>query len=51
METRPLGNTGESFPILSFGAQRVVDEMGSQMGHPVGRDGGRSEIALPKGWS
>ncbi len=28
METRPLGKTGESFPILSFGAQRVVDEEG-----------------------
>jgi aryl-alcohol dehydrogenase-like predicted oxidoreductase len=26
METRPFGSTGESFPILSFGAQRVVDE-------------------------
>ncbi len=24
----PLGKTGESFPILSFGAQRVVDEEG-----------------------
>jgi aryl-alcohol dehydrogenase-like predicted oxidoreductase len=28
METRPFGGTGESFPILSFGAQRVVDEEG-----------------------
>jgi hypothetical protein len=28
METRPLGRTGESFPILSFGAQRIVDEEG-----------------------
>ena len=28
MKTRPFGNTGESFPILSFGAQRVVDEEG-----------------------
>jgi aryl-alcohol dehydrogenase-like predicted oxidoreductase len=28
METRPFGETGESFPILSFGAQRVVDEEG-----------------------
>ena len=28
METRPFGRTGESFPILSFGAQRVVDEEG-----------------------
>jgi uncharacterized protein len=26
METRPFGNTGESFPILSFGGQRIVDE-------------------------
>jgi aryl-alcohol dehydrogenase-like predicted oxidoreductase len=26
METRPFGSTGERFPILSFGAQRVVDE-------------------------
>jgi aryl-alcohol dehydrogenase-like predicted oxidoreductase len=28
METRPLGKTGQSFPILSFGAQRVVDDEG-----------------------
>jgi aryl-alcohol dehydrogenase-like predicted oxidoreductase len=28
METRPFGSTGETFPILSFGAQRVVDEEG-----------------------
>ncbi len=28
METRPFGTTGESFPILSFGAQRIVDEEG-----------------------
>ncbi|HSR31449.1 MAG TPA: aldo/keto reductase [Anaerolineae bacterium] len=28
METRAFGRTGESFPILSFGAQRVVDEEG-----------------------
>jgi aryl-alcohol dehydrogenase-like predicted oxidoreductase len=28
METRPFGKTGEEFPILSFGAQRVVDEEG-----------------------
>jgi aryl-alcohol dehydrogenase-like predicted oxidoreductase len=28
METRPFGNTGESLPILSFGAQRIVDEEG-----------------------
>ena len=26
MLTRPFGNTGESFPILSFGGQRIVDE-------------------------
>lgn len=26
METRPFGNTGKSFPILSFGGQRIVDE-------------------------
>lgn len=25
METRPFGSTGLSFPLLSFGAQRVVD--------------------------
>jgi predicted aldo/keto reductase-like oxidoreductase len=28
METRPFGKTGASFPILSFGAQRIVDEEG-----------------------
>ena len=26
METRPFGKTGENFPILSFGGQRIVDE-------------------------
>jgi aryl-alcohol dehydrogenase-like predicted oxidoreductase len=26
MQTRPFGSTGESFPILSFGGQRIVDE-------------------------
>ena len=26
METRPFGKTGETFPILSFGGQRIVDE-------------------------
>jgi len=26
METRQFGTTGESFPILSFGGQRIVDE-------------------------
>jgi len=25
METRPFGKTGETFPILSFGGQRIVD--------------------------
>jgi len=25
METRPFGKTGEAFPILSFGSQRIVD--------------------------
>jgi aryl-alcohol dehydrogenase-like predicted oxidoreductase len=25
MDTRPFGKTGERFPILSFGAQRIVD--------------------------
>jgi predicted aldo/keto reductase-like oxidoreductase len=28
MEARSFGRTGESFPILSFGAQRIVDEEG-----------------------
>jgi aryl-alcohol dehydrogenase-like predicted oxidoreductase len=28
METRPFGKTGKSFPILSFGAQRIVDDEG-----------------------
>ncbi len=26
METRPFGRTAETFPILSFGGQRIVDE-------------------------
>jgi aryl-alcohol dehydrogenase-like predicted oxidoreductase len=26
VETRPFGKTGESFPILSFGGQRIVDD-------------------------
>jgi uncharacterized protein len=26
MQTRPFGKTGKSFPILSFGGQRIVDE-------------------------
>ena len=28
METRPFGSTGENFPILSFGGQRIVDSHG-----------------------
>ena len=28
MQTRPFGKTGESFPILSFGGQRIVDGHG-----------------------
>ena len=28
METRPFGKTGRSFPILSFGGQRIVDGHG-----------------------
>ena len=28
METRPFGSTGETFPILSFGGQRIVDSHG-----------------------
>ena len=28
MEKRPYGQTGEHFPILSFGAQRITDEEG-----------------------
>ncbi len=28
METRPFGKTGASLPILSFGAQRIVDQGG-----------------------
>jgi len=35
METRPLGKTGQSFPILSFGAQRIVDEEGCSEGQAV----------------
>jgi aryl-alcohol dehydrogenase-like predicted oxidoreductase len=31
METRPLGKTGEFFPILSFGAQRIVDDEGCSL--------------------
>ena len=26
METRPFGKTGETFPILGFGGQRIVDD-------------------------
>jgi hypothetical protein len=28
MQTRPFGKTGQSFPILSFGGQRIVDAHG-----------------------
>jgi predicted aldo/keto reductase-like oxidoreductase len=28
METRSFGKTGETFPILSFGGQRIVDAHG-----------------------
>ena len=35
METRPFGKTGESFPILSFGAQRIVDEEGCNQDQAV----------------
>ena len=28
MQTRPFGKTGAEIPILSFGAQRIVDEEG-----------------------
>ena len=28
MQTRQFGKTGESFPILSFGGQRIVDGHG-----------------------
>jgi aryl-alcohol dehydrogenase-like predicted oxidoreductase len=35
METRPLGRTGESFPILSFGAQRIVDDEGCSLDHAL----------------
>lgn len=28
MEQRPYGKTGEKFPLLSFGAQRIVDSRG-----------------------
>jgi aryl-alcohol dehydrogenase-like predicted oxidoreductase len=35
METRPLGKTGKSFPILSFGAQRIVDDEGCNEGEAI----------------
>jgi len=35
METRPLGKTGMSIPILSFGAQRIVDEEGCNQDQAV----------------
>ncbi|MHB1133446.1 MAG: aldo/keto reductase, partial [Chloroflexota bacterium] len=28
MEERPFGSTGQKFPILSFGGQRIVDDHG-----------------------
>ena len=30
MESRPFGKTGESFSILGFGAQRIVDQHGCE---------------------
>jgi len=35
METRPLGKTGMSVPILSFGSQRIVDEEGCSQDQAV----------------
>jgi predicted aldo/keto reductase-like oxidoreductase len=35
MEIRQFGKTGESFPILSFGAQRIVDEEGCNQDQAV----------------
>ena len=42
MQVRPFGKTGESFPILSFGGQRIVDGHGctedeaiEELGEPV----------------
>lgn len=35
METRPFGKTGASFPILSFGSQRIVDEEGCSQDQAV----------------
>ncbi len=35
METRPLGKTGISIPILSFGSQRIVDEEGCSQDQAV----------------
>jgi len=32
MEERPYGKTGEQFPLLSFGAQRIVDSRGCSEG-------------------
>jgi len=32
MEERPYGRTGEKFPLLSFGAQRIVDSHGCSEG-------------------
>lgn len=35
MEVRPFGKTGEMFPIMSFGGQRIVDEHGCTEGEAV----------------
>ena len=35
MEERPYGKTGEKFPILSFGAQRIVDSYGCSEGDAI----------------
>ncbi len=35
METWQSGNTGQSFPILGFGAQRIVDEEGCDEGQAI----------------
>ena len=35
METRPFGKTGESFPLLGFGGQRIVDEHGCSQAEAI----------------
>jgi aryl-alcohol dehydrogenase-like predicted oxidoreductase len=35
VETRPFGNTGERFPILSFGGEQIVDEKGCSQAEAV----------------